>query len=59
MDIGQMYGGDKKFSAKGIQIAYKHFRNLGYDNNNIIIVMKYLVVDLYQGLHQPHHPQLN
>ena len=42
MDIGQMYGGDKTFSAKGIQIAYKHFRNLGYENNNIIIVMKYI-----------------
>ena len=39
MNIGQMTGG-KNFSAHGLRIVFDHLKDLGYENNDIIIIMK-------------------
>jgi hypothetical protein len=39
MNIGQMTGG-KNFSVQGLRIVFNHLKDLGYENNDIIIIMK-------------------
>ena len=36
---GQM---NDKFSAEGLQIAYEHFKELGYENFQIVIILQHI-----------------
>ena len=40
LDICQTYSRSRNFSAQGIRIAYEHFKRLGYEDSDIIIIMK-------------------
>ena len=40
MNVGHEHGNHDKFSAMGLQIAWEHFRNMGWEDENIKIFVK-------------------
>lgn len=64
-NVAWQYGRNDVFDAKGLQITYNHFKDLGYADSDIIIILKHIpnhyltekdhqIIDFFKGINVIH-----